>query len=61
MALHRWQPDLTLRSSGDAVDLSLQYFPLAHLELHLLGRASASGNDLDEPGLRAFLQLHYYL
>ena len=60
-ALHRWQPDLRLRSSRDAFELTVQYFPRAHLELHLLGRASAAGNDLDDPGLLALLQLHYYL
>ena len=59
--LHRWQPDLTLRSSRDAFEVNLQYFPIAHVELHLLGRASASGNDLDDPGLLSLLQLHYYL
>jgi hypothetical protein len=60
-ALHRWQPDLTLRSSRDALELNVQYFPRAHFELHLLGRAQASGNDLDDPGLLTLLQLHYYL
>ncbi len=59
--LHRWQPDLGLRSSRDAFELDLQYFPRAHLEVHLLGRASAQGNDLDGPGFLSLLQLHYYL
>jgi hypothetical protein len=60
-AIHRWQPDLTLRSSRDALELSAQYFPRAHLELHLLARASAEGGDAADPGLLALLQLHYYL
>ena len=60
-ALQRWQPDLSLRSARDAFELNVQYFPVAHVELHLLGRASAVGNDLDDPGLLALLQLHYYL
>lgn len=60
-AYHRWQPDLMLRSARDAFEINAQYFPLAHVELHLLARASAEGNDLDEPGLLALLQLHYYL
>ncbi len=59
--LHRWQPDLGLRSSRDAFEVDLQYFPRAHLEVHLLGRASAQGNDLDHPGWLALAQLHYYL
>lgn len=59
-AVQRWQPDLRLRSSRDAVQVDVQYFPRAHLELHLLLRASAEG-DYDEPGLLSFLQLHYYL
>lgn len=60
-ALHRWQPDLTLRSSRDAFEVNVQYFPRAHLELHLLARGSAAGNDLDDPALLTLLQLHYYL
>jgi hypothetical protein len=60
-AVHRWQPDLTLRSSRDALELNAHYFPRAHLELHLLARASAEGGDAGDPGLLALLQLHYYL
>lgn len=60
-AYHRWQPDLLLHGARDAFELNAQYFPLAHVELHLLARASAEGDDLDEPGLLALLQLHYYL
>ena len=60
-AVHHWQPDLTLRSWRDALELNVQYCPLAHLELHLLARASAEGGEADAPGLLAFLQLHYYL
>lgn len=60
-AYQRWQPDLTLRSSRDALELNVQFFPMAHLELHLLGRASTVGHELDDPGLLTLLQLHYYL
>ncbi|MEZ4368752.1 MAG: hypothetical protein R2939_21115, partial [Kofleriaceae bacterium] len=43
-ALQHWDPDLGLRaSSRQAAELNLQYFPLAHVELHLLGRAEAVG------------------
>jgi hypothetical protein len=59
-ALHRWQPDLRLRSSRDAVEINVQYFPTAHVELHLLTRVSGEGQ-LDDPGLLSMLQLHYYL
>lgn len=59
-ALHHWHPDLTLRSTRDAVEVNVQYFPRAHVEVHLLVRASGEG-DYDTPGLLSFLQLHYYL
>jgi hypothetical protein len=61
-AVQSWDPDLALRSSSrGAAELNLQYFPLAHLELHLLGRLEAVGNDFDRPGLLSLLQFHYYL
>lgn len=60
--LQLWDPDLTLRaSSRAAAEVNVQYFPLAHLELHLLGRLEAVGNDFDHPALLGLLQLHYYL
>ncbi len=58
--LHRWQPDVRQRTTRDAVELNLQYFPRAHFELHLLTRVSGAG-DFEAPGLLSFLQLHYYL
>lgn len=59
-ALHHWQPDLRLRSTRDALELNVQYFPIAHVELHLLTRISDEGARGD-PGLLSLLQLHYYL
>jgi len=59
-AVHRWQPDLRVRSSRDAFEVNLQYFPVAHLELHLLTRVGGEG-DFEDPGLLSLLQLHYYL
>lgn len=59
-ALHRWQPDLRLRAARDAFEVNVQYFPRAHLELHLLARVAAAG-DYDDAGLLTLLQLHYYL
>ncbi len=59
-AVHRWDPNLRLRSSRDAVELNLQFFPRAHLELHLLTRLSGAG-DFEGPAALTLLQLHYYL
>ncbi len=59
-AVHRWQPDLRLRSTREAFELNVQYFVRAHVELHLLTRVGGSGG-FDDPGLLTFLQLHYYL
>ncbi len=59
-AIHRWQPDLRVHSARDAYEVNIQYFPRAHLELHLLTRVAGSG-DFDDPGLLTLLQLHYYL
>ena len=61
VTLHRWQPDLATRSGRDAVDLDVQFFPWAHVELHLLTRVSAQGNNFDDPGFLSLVQLHYYL
>lgn len=60
-SLHHWQPDVQLRSARDAVQLDAQYFPIAHVELHLLLRASTQGDALGDPGWLGLLQLHYYL
>jgi hypothetical protein len=59
-AVHRWQPDLRLRSTRDAFEVNVQYFPIAHVELHLLTRVGGAG-DFDDPDLLSLLQLHYYL
>jgi hypothetical protein len=58
--VHRWQPDLRLRTSRDALEVNVQYFPIAHVELHLLTRVGGEG-DLGDPGLLSLLLLHYYL
>ncbi len=59
-AVHWWQPDLRARSARSALEINVQYFPRAHVELHLLARAGGSG-DLEDPGVLTLLQLHYYL
>lgn len=59
-ALQIWDPDLMLKDSRrGAADVHVQYFPWAHVELHLLLRASGQGGD--EDGYLALLQGHYYL
>ena len=60
--LHLWDPDVGLRaSSRTAADVSVQYFPYAHVELHLLGRLATTGGNYDDPSALAMLQLHYFL
>lgn len=61
LALHRWQPDLEQRSARDAVELDLQYFPRAHLEVHWSTKVGGVGGDFDRPGVTSLAQLHYYL
>lgn len=60
VGMHRWQPDLRQRTSRDAIQIDVQYFPRAHVELHLLTRVSGAG-DFETPGALSLLQLHYYL
>jgi hypothetical protein len=61
-ALQRWAPDLTLQgSTRNAVEVNAQAFPWAHVELHILLRAEATGGDTFQPNLLSMLQLHYYL
>jgi hypothetical protein len=60
-AVHLWEPDLTLRSTSRlAFEVAAQYFPWAHVELHLLLRASAQGGVVEDPGYLSLLQVHYY-
>lgn len=61
-AIQRWAPDLMLRgATRSAVELNVQVFPWAHVELHLLTRVEATGGDTTTPNLLGLLQLHYYL
>jgi hypothetical protein len=60
--LQRWAPDLSLEgSSRNALQLDVQWFPYAHIEMHLLTRLEATGADASDPNRLALLQLHYYL
>lgn len=61
-ALHVWEPDLTLRATTrQAFEVAAQYFPWAHVELHLLLRTSAQGGTVEDPSYLSMLQVHYYL
>ncbi len=60
--IQRWDADLSLRgASRNALQLDVQAFPWAHVELHLLTRIESTGGDTVPPDLLALLQLHYYL
>ncbi len=61
-AIQRWAPDLMLQgSTRNALEINAQAFPWAHVEVHLLLRAEATGGDTFAPNLLSLLQLHYYL
>ena len=61
-AIQRYDEDLTVRRTArDAIEATVQYFPLAHWEIMLLGRAEAQSNNYGDAGTMAMLQLHYYL
>lgn len=58
----RWDSDLSLGGAArNALQLDVQVFPYAHVELHLLTRLEATGDDTKHPNRLALLQLHYYL
>jgi hypothetical protein len=60
-ALERFDQDMTVKDvARDAANVSLQWFPWAHWELHLLGQLEFQG-DYADPTSTAMLQLHYYL
>jgi hypothetical protein len=61
-ALQRYDEDMSVgKLSRNAAQLTLQYFPLAHWEVMLLGRVETQGAEYDDPTSMAMLQLHYYL
>lgn len=60
--IQRWDPDISLGgASRNALQLDVQWFPYAHLEVHLLTRLEATGDEATHPDRLALLQLHYYL
>lgn len=61
-SIDRFDQDMSVENlARDAASLSVQWFPLAHWELMLLGRLEAQGNQYDDPSSLAMFQLHYYL
>lgn len=61
-AVHFSDPDLLLHdNTREALEANVQWFPIPHLELHLLTRVLTTGLDVGDPDLLALLQLHYYL
>ncbi len=62
LALERYDEDVLLSESGrDGASLSVQYFPMAHIELMLVGKMEFQGEDYAEPDPLALFMLHYYL
>ena len=60
--LERFDEDLSVKDlARDAASLTLQYFPLAHWELMLIGKLEFQGAEYDSPNSLAMFQLHYYL
>ncbi len=61
-AVERWHADLELEAGArDALTLQAQFFPRAHVELHLITRLEAEGNRYGSPGGHGMLMLHYWL
>lgn len=61
-AVQAYDPDLALEAtSRAAAEVNVQWFPIPHLELHLLTRLEAVGLDVDDTQALTLLQLHYFL
>lgn len=61
-AVHRYDEDMSVKDlARDAVEATVQYFPIGHLELMLLGRLEWQGDHGRDPASLLMLQLHYYL
>lgn len=60
-SIQRHDTDLSVADTGyDALQLSVQFFPRSHLELHAFGRTEFSG-DYSKARHLLFLMLHYWL
>jgi hypothetical protein len=61
-ALERFDQDMSVADlARDAASLSIQYFPLAHWELMLIGKLEYIGGEYGDPNPLGMFQLHYYL
>jgi hypothetical protein len=61
-AVQLYDPDLGLAStSREAFEANVQWFPIPHLELHLLTRLELVGIDPGDAQLLTLVQLHYFL
>jgi hypothetical protein len=61
-AVQRFDQDMSVKNVGrDATSLTIQYFPLAHWEVMLIGRLEFQGSEYSDPTSMSMLQLHYYL
>lgn len=59
-AIEHYDHDVALKGSArDSINVSLQYFPYAHVEVMLLGKLETQGFDSINP--QTMLMLHYYL
>lgn len=60
-AIQRHDTDVSVADTGyDALQLSLQFFPRSHIEVHTFARAEFSG-DYSKARSLVFLMLHYWL
>jgi hypothetical protein len=60
--LQIFDEDLKVRAtSREALELNIQWFPIAHVEAHLLTRVQTVGMDTGSPIVLVLGQLHYYL
>ncbi|HTE54891.1 MAG TPA: hypothetical protein VK698_28755 [Kofleriaceae bacterium] len=60
--LERFDEDMSVADlARDAGSLTLQWFPLAHWELMLIGKLEAQGGEYGDPTSLGMFQLHYYL
>ena len=61
-AVERYDQDFSVADlARDAASLTIQYFPLAHWELMLIGKMEFQGGEYAEPASLGMFQLHYYL
>jgi hypothetical protein len=61
-SLERYDEDMSVADlARDAASLTIQYFPLAHWELMLIGKLEFVGGEYGDAISTGMFQLHYYL